>query len=420
MTIIQERTLASKVRADFPILHQKVNNKPLVYLDNAATSQKPIAVINALKDYYEQYNSNVHRGAHTLSDKATTAYENAREKVAKFINAASHQEIVYTRNASEGINLVAYSWGLNNLKAGDEIILTVMEHHSNLVPWQIISQKTGAVLKFVELTETQEFDLAQYKTLVSDKTKLVSVVHVSNTLGCINPVTEICEIAHRHGAKVLIDACQSAPHLKLDVQTINCDWLVASGHKMCAPTGIGFLYGKLDLLREMPPFLGGGEMIADVFLESSTYADLPHKFEAGTPAIGEAIALGAAIDYLTNIGMDKIHAYEAELTAYLYERLAEIPQVKTYGPLPNNKGEGRAALASFTAGEVHPHDLSTILDQAGVAIRAGHHCTQPLHRYIGAQSTARASLYFYNTREEIDVFITALKDAIDFFGTIFA
>jgi cysteine desulfurase / selenocysteine lyase len=419
MTIIQERTLASKVRADFPILHQKIHNKPLVYLDNAATSQKPIAVINALKDYYEQYNSNVHRGAHTLSDKATTAYENAREKVAKFINAASHQEIVYTRNASEGINLVAYSWGLNNLKAGDEIILTVMEHHSNLVPWQIISQKTGAVLKFVELTETQEFDLAQYKTLVSDKTKLVSVVHVSNTLGCINPVEEICEIAHRHGAKVLIDACQSAPHLKLDVQTINCDWLVASGHKMCAPTGIGFLYGKLDLLREMPPFLGGGEMIADVFLESSTYADLPHKFEAGTPAIGEAIALGAAIDYLTNIGMDKIHAYEAELTAYLYERLAEIPQVKTYGPLPNSKGEKRAALASFTAGEVHPHDLSTILDQAGVAIRAGHHCTQPLHRYIGAQSTARASLYFYNTREEIDVFITALKDAIDFFGTIF-
>jgi cysteine desulfurase / selenocysteine lyase len=420
MTIIQERTLASKVRADFPILHQKIHNKPLVYLDNAATSQKPIAVINALKDYYEQYNSNVHRGAHTLSDRATTAYENAREKVAKFINAASHQEIVYTRNASEGINLVAYSWGLNNLKAGDEIILTVMEHHSNLVPWQIISQKTGAVLKFVELTETQEFDLAQYKTLVSDKTKLVSVVHVSNTLGCINPVEEICEIAHSHGAKVLIDACQSAPHLKLDVQTINCDWLVASGHKMCAPTGIGFLYGKLDLLREMPPFLGGGEMIADVFLESSTYADLPHKFEAGTPAIGEAIALGAAIDYLTNIGMDKIHAYEAELTAYLYERLAEIPQVKTYGPLPNSKGEKRAALASFTAGEVHPHDLSTILDQAGVAIRAGHHCTQPLHRYIGAQSTARASLYFYNTREEIDVFITALKDAIDFFGTIFA
>jgi cysteine desulfurase / selenocysteine lyase len=420
MTITQERTLASKVRADFPILHQKIHNKPLVYLDNAATSQKPIAVINALKDYYEQYNSNVHRGAHTLSDKATTAYENAREKVAKFINAASHQEIVYTRNASEGINLVAYSWGLNNLKAGDEIILTVMEHHSNLVPWQIISQKTGAVLKFVELTETQEFDLAQYKTLFSDKTKLVSVVHVSNTLGCINPVTEICEIAHRHGAKVLIDACQSAPHLKLDVQTINCDWLVASGHKMCAPTGIGFLYGKLDLLREMPPFLGGGEMIADVFLEYSTYADLPHKFEAGTPAIGEAIALGAALDYLTNIGMDKIHAYEAELTAYLFERLAEIPQVKTYGPLPNSKGEKRAALASFTAGEVHPHDLSTILDQGGVAIRAGHHCTQPLHRYIGAQSTARASLYFYNTREEIDVFIAALKDAIDFFGTIFA
>ncbi len=419
MNITQEKTLAAKVRADFPILQEQVNGKPLVYLDTAATSQKPVAVINALRDYYEHYNSNVHRGVHTLSAKATTAYEESREKVARFVNAASRQEIVYTRNATEAINLVANSWGLTNLQAGDEIILSVMEHHSNLVPWQIVSQKTGAVLKFVELTPNEEFNLEQFKQLVSDKTKLVSVVHVSNTLGCINPVKEITAIAHNYGAKVLIDACQSVPHTVIDVQAIDCDWLVASGHKMCAPTGIGFLYGKLALLRSMPPFLGGGEMIADVFLHYSTYADLPNKFEAGTPAIAEAIALGVAVDYLTAIGMDKIHAYEAELTAYLYQQLRQIPEIRVYGPQPTATGEGRAALAAFTAGDVHPHDLSTILDQAGVAIRAGHHCTQPLHRYLNAQSTARASLYFYNTRTEIDLFIAALKEAVEFFGSIF-
>ncbi len=419
MTITQEKTLADRVRADFPILKQEVNGKPLVYLDNAATSQKPVAVLDALRNYYEHDNSNVHRGAHTLSARATDAYEGAREKIAKFVNATFPQEIIYTRNASEAINLVAYAWGLTNLQPGDEVILSVMEHHSNLVPWQLVAKTTGAVLKFVELTPNQEFDFAHYKTLVSDKTKLVSLVHVSNTLGCINPVKEITEIAHHYGSKVLIDACQSVPHLAIDVQQIDCDWLVASSHKMCGPTGIGFLYGKRDVLRAMPPFMGGGEMIADVFLEHSTYADLPHKFEAGTPAIASAIGLGAAVDYLTNIGMDKIHAYEAELTAYLFEQLRQIPELRLYGPQPNSNGEGRAALAAFTAGEVHPHDLSTILDQAGVAIRAGHHCTQPLHRYIKAQSTARASLYFYNTREEIDVFIAALKEAIDFFGGIF-
>ncbi|MCL1468909.1 SufS family cysteine desulfurase [Argonema galeatum] len=419
MTITQEKTLADRVRADFPILKQEVNGKPLVYLDNAATSQKPVAVLDALRNYYEHDNSNVHRGAHTLSARATDAYEGAREKIAKFVNATFPQEIIYTRNASEAINLVAYAWGLTNLQPGDEVILSVMEHHSNLVPWQLVAKTTGAVLKFVELTPNQEFDLEQYKTLVSDKTKLVSLVHVSNTLGCINPVKKITQIAHHYGAKVLIDACQSVPHLAIDVQQIDCDWLVASSHKMCGPTGIGFLYGKRDLLRAMPPFMGGGEMIADVFLEHSTYADLPHKFEAGTPAIAEAIGLGAAVDYLSNIGMDKIHAYEAELTAYLFEQLRQIPELILYGPQPNSNGEGRAALAAFTAGEVHPHDLSTILDQAGVAIRAGHHCTQPLHRYIKAQSTARASLYFYNTREEIDVFIAALKEAIEFFGGIF-
>jgi cysteine desulfurase/selenocysteine lyase len=419
MTLTQEKTLAAQVRADFPILHQEINGKPLIYFDNAATSQKPLAVLNALQNYYQRDNANVHRGVHTLSSRATDAYEGARDKVASFVNAASRQEIVYTRNASEAINLVAYAWGNSNLQRGDEIILSVMEHHSNLIPWQLLAQRTGAILKFVELTETQEFDLEHFKSLLSDKTKLVSVVHVSNTLGCINPVKEIVELAHHYGAKVLIDACQSVPHMTVDVQAMDCDWLVASGHKMCAPTGIGFLYGKLDLLRSMPPFLGGGEMIADVFFDHSTYADLPHKFEAGTPAIAEAIALGAAVDYLSSLGMNKIHAYEAELTAYLFQQIQQIPELKLYGPKPDANGEGRASLSAFTAGSVHPHDLSTILDQAGIAIRAGHHCTQPLHRHIGAQSTARASLYFYNTRKEIDTFIVSLKEAIEFFSGIF-
>jgi cysteine desulfurase / selenocysteine lyase len=417
MTFIQTKTLADAVRADFPILHREVHNKPLVYLDNAATSQKPHAVIHTLEHYYSHYNSNVHRGVHTLSGEATDAYEGAREKIAKFVNAASEKEIIYTRNATEAINLVAYSWGLSNLQRGDEIILTVMEHHSNLIPWQLVAQKTGARLKFVQLTPDEEFDFGHYQSLLTEKTKLVSVVHVSNTLGCINPVKDIAALAHQYGAKVLIDACQSAPHMKLDVQDLDCDWLVASGHKMCGPTGIGFLYGKLNLLRSMPPFLGGGEMIADVFLENATYADLPHKLEAGTPAIAEAIALGAAIDYLTNIGMDKIHAYEGELTAYLFEHLMSIPKVKVYGPNPPKE---RAALASFTCGDVHPHDLSTMLDQAGIAIRAGHHCTQPLHRFIKAQSTARASLYFYNTFEEIDAFVASLQESIEFFDSIFS
>lgn len=420
MTVAQELTLATKVRADFPILHQEVHGHPLVYFDNAATSQKPQAVLDTLERYYRQDNSNVHRGIHALSARATDAYEGARDKVAAFVNAASRNEIVFTRNASEAINLVAYSWGMSALQPGDEIILSVMEHHSNLVPWQFVAQRTGAILKFVGLTAEQTFNLDQFKQLVNQKTKLVAVNHVSNTLGCINPMEEIISLAHSVGAKVLIDGCQSAPHMPLDMQAMDCDWFVASGHKMCGPTGIGFLYGKLALLEAMPPFLGGGEMIADVFFDHSTYAELPHKFEAGTPAIGEAIALGAAVDYLSGIGMDKIADAEHELTAYLYEQMQAIPEVKLYGPNPKADGSGRAALATFTVEGVHAQDLSTLLDQSGVAIRSGHHCTQPLHReFLGVDSTARASLYFYNTKAEIDVFIAALKDTIDFFKSVF-
>ncbi|WP_346292141.1 SufS family cysteine desulfurase [Sphaerothrix gracilis] len=419
MTVAQEKTLAAKVRADFPILHQKVNDQPLVYFDNAATSQKPQAVLEAIARYYQQDNANVHRGIHALSVRATDAYEAVRDKVAALIQAATRDEIVFTRNASEAINLVAYAWGLSNLQPGDEIVLSVMEHHSNLVPWQLVAQRTGAVLKYVELTESQELNLEQFKQLVTEKTKLVAVVHVSNTLGCINPVEEIIATAHQVGAKVLVDACQSVPHMPINVQAMDCDWLVASGHKMCGPTGAGFLYGKLDILNAMPPFLGGGEMIADVFLDHSTYAELPHKFEAGTPAIAEVIALGAAVDYLTQIGLDKIADYEHELTAYLFQELDKLSQVKVYGPQPQADGSGRASLAAFTVEGVHAQDLATLLDQSGIAIRSGHHCTQPLHRLLGITSTARASLYFYNTRAEIDVFIAALKDTIEFFSSIF-
>lgn len=413
MTYTQIKPLADAVRDDFPILQQTINGKPLVYLDNAATSQKPQQVLKAWRNYYEQDNANVHRGAHTLSTRATEAFEAARTKVARFVGAASAREIVFTRNATEAINLVAYSWGLNNLQAGDEIMLSVMEHHSNLVPWQMIAEKTGAVLKFVPLTPAETFDLEAYQSLISSKTKLVAIVHVSNTLGCLNPVQEITSIAHKHGAKVLIDACQSVPHLPIDVQGIGCDWLVASGHKMCAPTGIGFLYGREAILEAMPPFLGGGEMIADVFLDYSTYGELPHKFEAGTPAIGEAIALGAAVDYLNELGMDNIHAYEEELTTYLLEQLQDIPKLRIYGPLQN-----RAGLAAFNVEGLHASDLSTLLDNEGIAIRSGHHCTQPLHRLLQASGSARASIYFYNTREEIDRFVVALRETIDFFADV--
>lgn len=408
-------SLGEITKPDFPILKQEVNGSRLVYLDNAATSQKPQFVIDAIREYYEGYNANVHRGIHFLSAKATDQYELARKKVADFINAAGSREIVFTRNATEAINLVAYSWGLTNLKAGDEIILSIAEHHSVIVPWQIVAQKTGAVLKFVNLNEEEVPDLEQLKQLLCKKTKLVAIHHVSNTLGCILPIQEIVHWTQKYGARVLVDACQSVPHMSVDVQQLGVDFLVASSHKMCGPTGIGFLYGKSELLTSMPPFLGGGEMIADVFLDHSTYAEPPSRFEAGTPAIGEAIGLGTAIDYLSGIGMQQIHKYELELANYLYQSLSSVSNVRIYGPAPSTTN-GRAALCSFTVENVHSTDIATFLDQQhGVAVRSGHHCAQPLHHYLGINASCRASLYFYNTKDEVDAFIKGLKDTISFF-----
>ncbi|XP_031499078.1 cysteine desulfurase 1, chloroplastic [Nymphaea colorata] len=408
-------SLGEITRVDFPILNQEVNGSRLVYLDNAATSQKPSAVLDVLRDYYEGYNSNVHRGIHYLSAKATDAYELARKKVSVFINASEPKEIVFTRNATEAINLVAYSWGLANLKSGDEIVLTIAEHHSAIVPWQVITEKTGSVLKFVSLTKDEVPDVEELRKLLSKNTKLVVVHHVSNTLGSILPINEIVGWAHNVGAKVLVDACQSVPHMVVDVQKLGVDFLVASSHKMCGPTGIGFLYGKSETLATMPPFLGGGEMIADVFLDHSTYAEPPSRFEAGTPAIAEAIGLGAAIDYLSSIGMQRIHNYELELANYLYHSLQSVPNIHIYGPAPSETVE-RAALCSFNITNIHPTDIATFLDQQhGVAIRSGHHCAQPLHRFLHVNASARASLYFYNTKDEVDRFIEALKDTVSFF-----
>uniref|UniRef100_A0ACD5W7B1 Uncharacterized protein n=1 Tax=Avena sativa TaxID=4498 RepID=A0ACD5W7B1_AVESA len=407
-------SLGDLTRVDFPILDQEFDGNRLVYFDNGATSQKPSHVMKALDDYYRFYNSNVHRGIHNLSAKATGAYEAARIKVANFVNAADSREIIFTRNATEAINLVAYSWGLSNLKQGDEIVLTVAEHHSAIVPWQFVSQKTGAVLKYVGLSKEEVPDIEQLKGLLSNKTKIVVVHHVSNVLGSMLPIEEIVACSNRVGAKVLVDACQSVPHMPVDVQKLGADFLVASSHKMCGPTGVGFLHGKFEILSSMEPFLGGGEMIADVFQDQSTYAEPPSRFEAGTPAIGEAIGLGAAIDYSSNFGMQRIHEYEKELGAYLYESLLSVPKVRIYGPAPS-QSDHRAPLCSFNVENVHPTDIAEILDlQHGVAIRSGHHCAQILHRTLGITASARASLHFYNTKEEVDVFIHGLKDTIDF------
>ena len=406
--------LAVITRPDFPLLAQTAClGEPLIYLDHAATSQKPRQVLEALQHYYAHDNANVHRGAHQLSARATEGFEAARGKAAAFIGAASPREIVFTRNASEAINLVARSWGEANLKPGDEILLTVMEHHSNLVPWQLLAARTGCVLRHAGLTETGELDLDDLRNQINGRTKLVSLVQVSNTLGCLNPIEAIAPLAHAAGALLLVDACQSLPHLPVDVAQLDCDFLVASSHKLCGPTGMGFLWAREALLEAMPPFLGGGEMIQDVYLDHSSWAELPHKFEAGTPAIGEAIGMGAALDYLQGLGLDRIHAYEQQLTGLLFDRLGAIDGVRVLGPTPQQQPD-RGALAAFTVEGIHANDLAALLDSAGICIRSGHHCTQPLHRLYGIAGSARASLSFTTTVEEIDRFAEELAGTIAF------
>ena len=407
-------SLAEQTRADFPILEQQSSSgQPLIYLDHAATSQKPVAVLKALQAYYSQDNANVHRGAHQLSARATEAFEGARLTTAQFVSAASPREIVLTRNASEAINLVARTWGDDQLKPGDEVLLTVMEHHSNLVPWQMLAKRTGCVLRHVGITEQGTLDLEDLRTKLNARTRLVSLVHISNTLGCCNPVEEVVALAAQVGALVLLDACQSLAHKSVDVGQLGVDFLVGSSHKLCGPTGMGFLWAREALLESMPPFLGGGEMIQDVFLDHSTWAELPHKFEAGTPAIGEAIGMGAAIRYLQDLGLDAIQAWEAQLTDHLFARLQAIEGLRILGPTPEQQ-PGRGALATFLVDGLHANDIAAMLDLSGVCIRSGHHCCQPLHRHYGVTGSARASLSFTSTFEEIDRFAEELSSTIRF------
>jgi len=393
----------NKIRKDFPILKRKINGKPLVYLDNAATSQKPKVVIDALNNYYKKYNANVHRGIHKLSEEATQAYEETRKKVAKFINAKSEKEIIFTKNTTEAINLVMYSLGMQ-LKAGDEIISSVMEHHSNIVPWQFL-QNFGIKLKFVDINEDGTLKLEDYEKLITENTKLITVAHVSNVLGTINPVKEISKIARKNNALFLVDAAQSVPHIKVDVQEINCDFMAFSSHKMLGPTGVGVLYGKRELLEQMKPFLYGGDMIREVSLYETKYNEVPWKFEAGTPNIADVIAFGAAIDYLEKIGMKNIEKHEKELTKYALKKLSKIKNLEIYGPKNLNQ---RIGVISFNLKNIHPHDVASILDQEGIAIRSGHLCAQPLMKRLNIQAAARASFYLYNTKQEIDKLAYAL------------
>lgn len=404
------------IRADFPVLDQEVHpEKRLVFLDSAASSQKPRQVIEAMSDYFETSHANVHRGIHVLSERATSAYEGARDKVRDFINAASRQEIIYTRNATESINLVANSWGRSNLKPGDVVVLSEMEHHSNLVPWQMLAAQIGITLRYIPITGDGRLDQDAYTALLRDEpVKLVSVMHVSNVLGTVNPVREMIAQAHAHGALVMLDGAQSVPHLKVDVQALDVDFLAFSGHKMAGPTGIGILYGKRALLDAMPPFMGGGEMIERVTLDGFTPNDLPHKFEAGTPAIAEAVGLGVAVDYLTALGMDNILAHEQIVADYALDRLAEVPGLTLYGPAP----DVRNGVATFTLSDLHAHDVAQLLDLEGVAVRAGHHCTMPLHQRLGVSATARASFYVYNTTSDVDALVDAIHSARKLLGLI--
>ena len=397
-----------KVREDFPIFQRKIHGKPLIYLDNAATTQRPRPVIEALERFYTRMNANVHRAVHTLSHEASVAYEEAHKKVARFINARSWREIIFTRNATEALNLVMYGWGLWELEEGDEIVLTIMEHHSNLVPWMLLRERRGVVLKFVDVDEQGRLKLDEFKRLLSPRTKLVGVIHASNVLGTINPLPEIVEAAHRVGARVVVDAAQSAPHLPLDVRALDCDFLAASGHKMLGPTGTGFLYGKRELLERMEPFLRGGDMISSVTLEGATWNELPWKFEAGTPSIADGIALGVAVDYLMDLGLENVYAHERRLLEYALERLLKLEGVVVYGP---HDPEDRLGVISFNVEGVHPHDLASVLDEEGIAVRSGHHCAQPLMRRLGMDNTARASFYIYNTEDEVDRLIEGIQRA---------
>ena len=404
---------AAERRADFPILAREVRpGVPVVYLDSTATSQKPLAVLDAMDRYYRLSNANVHRGIHTLAEEATALYEDAREQVRAFIQARSHKEIIFTRNATEAINLVAYSWGRANLKAGDTIVYTEMEHHSNLVPWQMLAAETGATTRVIPVTDDGELDLGVYDALLKANPKLVCVTHMSNVLGTINPVTAMAAKAHAAGALLLVDAAQSVPHLPVNVQTLGADFLAFSAHKMCGPTGIGVLWARQDLLEAMPPFMGGGDMIRRVYLHEFKANDLPYKFEAGTPAIAEAVGLGAAVKYLTGVGMAAIHAHEQAMIGYALERLEEVPGVKVYGPA----AERRGGVAAFTLEGVHPHDVAQVLDRDGVAVRAGHHCAMPLHDRFDLPATSRASFYLYNVPEEVDRLIEGLYKVKKMFG----
>ena len=397
---------------DFPILNQKVNGKRLAYLDTTATSQTPIQVINVLEDYYKRYNSNVHRGVHTLGSLATDAYESARESVRRFINAQYFEEIIFTRGTTASINLVARSYGDANLTEGDEIVVTEMEHHANIVPWQQLAKRTKAELKFIPMTPDGELDIEDVKATINDKTKIVAIAHVSNVLGTINDVKAIAEVAHQHGAIISVDGAQSAPHLALDMQDLDVDFFSFSGHKMLGPTGIGVLYGKRELLQNMEPIEYGGDMIDFVSKYDATWADLPTKFEAGTPLIAQAIGLGEAIKYLENIGFEAIHNYEKELTAYAFDQLSNIEGLEIFGP----PKERRAGVITFNLTDIHQHDVATAVDTEGVAVRAGHHCAQPLMKWVDQSSTARASLYIYNTKEDIDQLVNALKQTKEFFS----
>ncbi|MCV9886833.1 cysteine desulfurase [Metabacillus halosaccharovorans] len=400
------------IRAHFPILNQQVNGNDLVYLDSAATSQKPLAVIEALSTYYREYNSNVHRGVHTLGTKATDGYEGAREKVRRFINAKSMQEIIFTRGATTALNIVAQSYGLTNVKEGDEIVITYMEHHANVIPWQQVAKITGATLKYIPLQEDGTIALKDVEETVTSNTKIVSVMLVSNVLGTINPIKEITEIAHKNGAVMVVDGAQSTPHMKIDVRDLDCDFYAFSGHKMCGPTGIGVLYGKKQLLENMEPVEFGGEMIDFVGLQESTWKELPWKFEAGTPIIAGAIGLGAAIDFLEDIGLDAIEAHEHKLAQYALEQLSQIDGMTIYGP------KHRAGLVTFNIDDVHPHDVATVLDAEGIAVRAGHHCAQPLMKWLKVSATARASFYLYNTEEEVDKLVAGIKKTKEYFSNV--